>query len=188
MKKLPLFPLPVVLFPGTVLPLQIFELRYRRMVKECLADNSPFVVLQTRDATSPDSDFYPLGTRAIISDWQPLANQMIGIQVQGQQRVRVTDIDQATDGLLQGYIEILADNSSINLEEQSAKLEMICAHLQQHSLLSFDASRINVDTAELFSFQLASLLPFSGADKQRLLEITSPLERLELMATLLKEF
>ncbi|NIP60092.1 MAG: ATP-dependent protease, partial [Gemmatimonadetes bacterium] len=36
-RRLPLFPLPVVLFPGEAMPLHIFELRYRSMVDDCLA-------------------------------------------------------------------------------------------------------------------------------------------------------
>lgn len=188
MKTLSLFPLPVVLFPSTLLPLQIFELRYRRMVKECLADNAPFVLLQARDATKPDVDFYPIGTCAMITDWQPLPNQMIGIQVEGIERVRVSNVTQGNDGLLQANVEPLAAFQYLNLDQALARLCAISTHLEQHSLLSFDASRINIDTADAFSFQLASLLPFSGANQQRLLEIDSPIERLELIATLLEEF
>ncbi|RTE67514.1 hypothetical protein EH243_00780 [Amphritea opalescens] len=188
MKTLSLFPLPVVLFPGTVLPLQIFELRYRRLVKECLADNAPFVLLHARNAAQPDIDFYPIGTSAMIVDWHPLPNQMIGIQVQGIERVRVSDSVPQSDGLLKGDVEPLVAFQYQDQDSASARLSAISAHLQQHSLLSFDASRINIDTADTFSFQLASLLPFSGANQQRLLEIDSPLERLELIATLLEEF
>ena len=42
---LPLFPLDVVLFPEMLLPLHIFEERYKEMIAECLQDNSPFGVL-----------------------------------------------------------------------------------------------------------------------------------------------
>ncbi|MDO6562112.1 LON peptidase substrate-binding domain-containing protein [Amphritea sp. 1_MG-2023] len=187
MKTLPLFPLPVVLFPGALLPLQIFELRYRRLVKESLADHAAFVVVQSREAVHGDHHFYPLGTTATIIDWQPLPNQMIAIEVQGQQRVSVTDITQDSDGLLHGHSEPLVDSSTMS-DAQWARYLAICTHLQQHSLLSFDASQIRVATAEAFSFQLASLLPFSSVSKQRLLAIDSPLERLELIDTLLKEF
>ena len=46
---LPLFPLDVVLFPEMVLPLHIFEERYKEMIAECLQDNSPFGVLYAHD-------------------------------------------------------------------------------------------------------------------------------------------
>ena len=46
---LPLFPLDVVLFPEMLLPLHIFEERYKEMIAECLQGNSPFGVLYAHD-------------------------------------------------------------------------------------------------------------------------------------------
>ena len=46
---LPLFPLEVVLFPGTALPLHIFEPRYREMIGECLAQHRTFGVVRALD-------------------------------------------------------------------------------------------------------------------------------------------
>ena len=43
--ELPLFPLNTVLFPGQVLPLHIFEERYRLMIRRCLAEDLPFGVV-----------------------------------------------------------------------------------------------------------------------------------------------
>src|SRR5678810_965218 len=44
-KEMPLFPLNTVLFPGMVLPLHIFEPRYKVMISECVRDNKPFGVI-----------------------------------------------------------------------------------------------------------------------------------------------
>jgi hypothetical protein len=44
---LPLFPLEVVLLPGTPLPLHIFEPRYKEMIGECIAKSAPFGVVRT---------------------------------------------------------------------------------------------------------------------------------------------
>ncbi|UTW01907.1 LON peptidase substrate-binding domain-containing protein [Amphritea atlantica] len=188
MKTLPLFPLPVVLFPGILLPLQIFELRYRRMVKECLASQEPLVILQARNPAAPDIDFYSTGTTGTILDWQPLPNQMIGIELKGEQKVRVSEIQKESDGLLVGDVEYLRSGDLPSTAEQSARLAEITAHLVQHPLLSFSPARVNDETADAFSYQLAALLPFSGADKQRLLELNNPVARLELIYTLLKEY
>ena len=46
MSLLPLFPLEVVLLPGTPLPLHIFEPRYKEMIGECLATSAPFGVIR----------------------------------------------------------------------------------------------------------------------------------------------
>ena len=45
--RLPIFPLGVVLFPGTPLPLHIFEPRYRRMLADCLAGDRRFGITPT---------------------------------------------------------------------------------------------------------------------------------------------
>jgi Lon protease-like protein len=47
MRHIPLFPLQVVLFPGMPLPLNIFEPRYKKMVRECLASETPFGIVYT---------------------------------------------------------------------------------------------------------------------------------------------
>ena len=49
MALLPLFPLDVVLLPGTPLPLHIFEPRYREMIGECLAAEQPFGVVRAKE-------------------------------------------------------------------------------------------------------------------------------------------
>ena len=188
MKTLPLFPLPLVLFPGTVLPLQIFEMRYRRMVKDLLADSGQFVILQAPIPDNPNSDFEMIGTLSKIIDWQPMQNQMIAIQVEGEQRAKISGVTKASDGLLSGQAEALSFNLEAELEQYSARLMDISILLEQHPLLSFRSVHINAENAEAFSYQLASLIPFSGADKQRLLELDSSLQRLEMILSLLKDF
>ena len=48
-RLLPLFPLDVVLFPGAVLPLHIFEPRYQEMIAECLAEQKVFGVVRSKE-------------------------------------------------------------------------------------------------------------------------------------------
>ncbi|RME75458.1 MAG: peptidase S16, partial [Chloroflexi bacterium] len=73
--QIPLFPLDVVLFPGMMLPLHIFEERYKIMIKQCLADNRSFGIVlakNTHAQTCPVEtvtldDIYTVGTAAYIS-------------------------------------------------------------------------------------------------------------------------
>ena len=188
MKTLRLFPLPLVFFPGDVLPLQIFELRYRRMVKDLLADDGSFVMLQARNPQKPDSDFETVGTLSKIIDWEPMANQMIGIQVQGECKVQVSGVLAESDGLLTASIKLLNSDADKTLEQQGTRLAEISTLLKQHPLLSFGSAQINAANVEALSYQLASRIPFSGADKQRLLELDNSLQRLEMIFSLLKDF
>lgn len=48
-RKIPLFPLTLVLFPGMTLPLHIFEPRYKRMIKDVVQDDEPFGIVLTRE-------------------------------------------------------------------------------------------------------------------------------------------
>src|SRR2546426_8612475 len=49
-RELPIFPLPLVLFPGTTQPLHVFEPRYRRLLADCLAGDKRFGIAYHRAA------------------------------------------------------------------------------------------------------------------------------------------
>ncbi len=49
-RRIPIFPLTLVLFPGMTLPLHIFEPRYKRMIKDVLQDDEPFGVVLSRES------------------------------------------------------------------------------------------------------------------------------------------
>ena len=71
--ELPLFPLNVVLFPGMVLPLHIFEPRYRLMIAECQKEDKLFgVVLARAESEHLREEPYPVGTTADIKNWMSL--------------------------------------------------------------------------------------------------------------------
>src|SRR5947208_6359479 len=71
--ELPLFPLNVVLFPGMVLPLHIFEPRYRQMIAECVQQKTPFGVVLARPESVPLlEEPYAVGTMADIRDLSQL--------------------------------------------------------------------------------------------------------------------
>jgi Lon protease-like protein len=93
--ELPLFPLNTVLFPGQVLPLHIFEERYRLMIRRCLAEDVPFgVVLIKRGqevATfdGDDAEPYSVGTVARIIESTHLTNGTMNIVTVGVERFRI---------------------------------------------------------------------------------------------------
>ena len=68
MQQLPIFPLYTVLFPGTALPLRIFEPRYKEMLEQCLAGNQRFGISLIRTGTEVggESEPYEIGTVAQI--------------------------------------------------------------------------------------------------------------------------
>jgi Lon protease-like protein len=92
---LPLFPLNTVLFPGMLLPLQIFEDRYRAMVNRCVDEEHPFGVLLIREGeVGGPATPYEVGTTAIIAAVNKLADGRMSIIAIGGERFRLRAIHQ----------------------------------------------------------------------------------------------
>src|SRR5436190_23708479 len=110
METIPLFPLSEVLFPGMMLPLHIFEPRYRVMMKHCIDGKLPFgVVLITRgSAESPRAEFFSVGTTARITRVQQVEDGRLYIATVGEQRFRIIETleDQP---YLQGKVEMIPE-------------------------------------------------------------------------------
>src|SRR5438067_8804824 len=88
--ELPLFPLNVVLFPGMVLPLHIFEPRYRQMIVDCQEQERPFgIVLVKPDSQPLQEEPYPVGTMAEIRELNRLEDGRFLLMAVGLQRFRI---------------------------------------------------------------------------------------------------
>lgn len=89
--ELPLFPLNTVLFPGMVLPLHIFEDRYKLMIGHCLAEGRSFGVVLIREGKEVDGEAVPyeVGTTALIAGVSQLKGGQMNIAAIGSQRFRL---------------------------------------------------------------------------------------------------
>ncbi len=89
--ELPLFPLNTVLFPGQVLPLHIFEDRYRLMIRQCLAQDLPFgvVLIKRGQEVGNAAEPYMVGTLARIIESTHLGNGTMNIVTVGVERFRI---------------------------------------------------------------------------------------------------
>ena len=87
--SLPLFPLNTVLFPGGLLALRVFEVRYLDMVRKCRQTGSPFGVVtltagqEVRSAAAPEERFQPQGTLAVIEQLQTPQPGLITLHCRG---------------------------------------------------------------------------------------------------------
>ncbi|MEH6578224.1 MAG: LON peptidase substrate-binding domain-containing protein [Amphritea sp.] len=188
MKKIPVFPLPVILFPDAYLPLQIFELRYRRMVKQCLQDNSGFVVVQSiENSTKDEPGFFSLGCYGEILDWHPLPNEMIGIELKGIQKARIDNHAIEQDGLIIGEVELLADENHALISHRYEYLVQLLKNIQDHPLIAALPFTIDYNDATDVSFRLAEYLPFTPEEKQLMLEMDNAVTRLEMIISILRE-
>ncbi|KAI5656112.1 hypothetical protein M9H77_24905 [Catharanthus roseus] len=110
--ELPLFPLPLVLFPGAILPLQIFEFRYRMMMHTLLQSDLRFGVIYT-DAASGTAE---VGCVGEVVKHERLVDDRFFLICKGQERFRVTKLVR-TRPYLVAEVTWLEDRPSANGED-----------------------------------------------------------------------
>jgi uncharacterized protein len=181
-RELPLFPLNTVLFPGGPLPLKIFEPRYLDMVSRCMREQSGFAVVLVNEGeeASIATSFAATGTEARIVDFDRLEGGLLGISCLGRERVRVVEAWREPDGLNRGRVlDIAADPVVPVPQEQAWLAEVVNQVLPEAGDTYRHVERR--DDAAWISNRLAELLPLALADKQTLLELSDPLERLSVL-------
>ncbi len=99
--SLPLFPLNTVLFPGQVLPLHIFEPRYRQMIGECIEKGLPFgvVLIKNGEEVGKVAEPYEVGTTARITQVERMRDGRLNIITVGEVRFRILALKKEHDYL-----------------------------------------------------------------------------------------
>ena len=188
MQQTPLFPLNTVLFPGTRLSLRIFEQRYLEMVKNCLKKEQDFVVVLISKGREVGliPEICSVGTRAAIIDWNQLEGGILGITVEGRQRVHIGATSGALGELLRGKTRLLEDSGN-DKPDNNASFVTLLQKLEQHPLIQ--AHGMNIDYQDFTSVMwgLSSLLPFNNTQKQYLLELDDPQIRYQALSKMLQE-
>jgi Lon protease-like protein len=172
---LPLFPLEVVLLPGTPLPLHIFEPRYKEMIAECRAQPSPFGVVRVFDQGIAEIGC----TAEIVTVTKEYDDGRLDLVAQGRNRFEVLELNQER-AFLRAEVLLLPDEPSSVAPEDSARV--IEAHKQIVSLAGAVQDLSASDPATL-SFRLAGSLPLDLDLKQKLLTMRSEAERIGTLAT-----
>lgn len=181
-----LFPLNAVLFPGCTLPLQIFEQRYLRLVKESLRDETGFVVVLISEGNEAGAspEIFSIGSYVVITDWETLDNGLLGITVTAQHRVRVDHASVQHDGLLTAAVHTLPDTQAdAQLLADYADLADTLKQLHAHPLYK----NIGIDFNNCIDInnKLSYLLPVNNLYKQSLLEIDDAREHCEHLRALI---
>lgn len=186
--SLPLFPLHAVLFPGGPLPLRIFEPRYLDMISDCLRNNHHFGICLIREGeeVGDAAITYDIGTVARIIDWDRRPDGLLGIDVIGEQRFRILSRKVKANQLIQAEVQLLAEEEPQPLpKEYLALADLLEQFISQLDEL-YEHIALHYDDASWTSNRLAELLPMAFAQRQYLLELNSPLQRLEVIGQLLK--
>ena len=193
--ELPLFPLPLVLFPGVPLPLHIFEERYRSMLADVRAGNNMFGLsyFDLNTATNTRPPIGHVGCAAEVVEAQLLPDGRSNILTVGLTRYRLIEYVEMGEPYLVGRVEFF--------EDERENEEVLAARARQVAELFTRIARavraLNDDRAALpdlpdaeperLSFLVAAAMELDAEAKQALLELRSSAERLERISNLLSQ-
>lgn len=187
----PLFPLSTVLFPGGPLPLRIFEARYLDMVSRCMKDETEFGVVLL--AGGPEvggetsSRTFAIGTLARITDWYQGTDGLLGITATGTRRFHLQSVEQQSDGLNVGQIELLPpDEPAAVPEAYTAWPGLLEAVLDDLGKL-YEGIERDYANAHWLGYRFAEILPLETDERQACLEMNDPLERLDYLRPMLRQ-
>ncbi len=175
---LPLFPLDVVLFPGTPLPLHIFEPRYKEMINECLAEHRSFGVIR-----AVEQSFSDVGcTAEIVTVVKEYPDGRLDLVTEGRKRFEIVRVNQERS-FLQAEVLMINDDPGTPPREDTSRA------VQLHSeLLAIAGATQDLSAADpsSLSFYLAGSLPLDLDFKQKLLALRSEPQRISLLINYLE--
>lgn len=197
---LPVFPLTgVLLLPGTVLPLHIFEPRYRNMVEDALAGERVFGMIQPvvprqdnrplPGAETESPDIYKIGCAGHIDQWEKFSDGRFFVHLKGVNRFRFEE----ELPIVRGYRRVKAIYQEF--ADSTATQGWVCERQAVLDALAFfgqsQGMQVNPEQAGRFSdLELVNLLavslPFHPAEKQALLEAPTLKEREKMLIDLLR--
>ena len=181
-----LFPLHTVLFPGGPLPLRIFETRYTDMVRRCMREQQPFgvVLIQDGDEAGEVATTATVGCTARIADFHTLHDGLLGISCVGERKFRVQRVWRAGDGLNMGEVVVAAGRARTGAAGRITRTwRPRCGARSKSWPNTTNTSRRNSTTPPGSARGSTELLPIELADKQALLELDDPIERLDALLT-----
>jgi Lon protease-like protein len=191
-----------VLFPGGFLPLRIFEVRYLDLIGKCRKTDEPFGVVcltrgsEVRKAGAEAEAFAAIGTLALIREFNAPQPGLMQIECTGAQRFRIHASTQQKHGLWTADIEVIADDLPTEVPDDlrhiADALKRVIDSLEERRRQQAAPGHrppiqppYRFDDCGWIANRWCELLPAPPELKQRLMELDSPLMRLELVGDLL---
>jgi uncharacterized protein len=191
MAVMPMFPLGTVLLPSVLLPLHIFEPRYRQLTDECLAGDGEFgvVLIERGNEVGGGDTRTSVGTVARLLDAVPFPDGRWALATVGTRRIRISRWLE-DDPYPRAEVEDWADppppeDVHTRLAATTAVLRRVLAAGGRSGEETARATDELADDPVVASYQAVALSPFGPADRQALLEAPSVPERLDRLRDLL---
>jgi uncharacterized protein len=193
---LPLFPLTTVLFPEMLLPLHIFEPRYRLLVRRSMDNDRPFgvVLIRSGQEVGATPEPHAVGTEAKIMAFSPLSDGRSYIVVRGLRRFVVEEAIPDSEPYLVGRVRYLDELEGESAAPRAAvTVEAYGQYLVAVMAVTDDARGDRAIVDELgtvppreAAYRIAASLAVDASERQRLLELSSDAERLVAEKNLLE--
>ena len=191
-KALPMFPLGTVLFPHAVLPLHVFESRYRALTEACMAADATFgvVLIERGNEVGGNDERFDVGTSARLVQAGRLDDGRWVLVTVGEERLRV-DRWLPDDPYPMAEVEPLADRAADDAGTHLPELtEQLARLLALRAQLGEPVAGVEValpDDPVHASFEACALAGFGPLDAQRLLELDDAGARLAALRELVAD-
>jgi Lon protease-like protein len=189
--SLPLFPLNTVIYPQGLLSLKIFETPYLDMIRSCIRNATTFGVITAYTDNPSIKDFNlsfaKIGTSIRILDAVEIQPNIIMIRCAGYQRFNVKKIEQLIGGLFIAKVEDIPNDLVLDIPEDLKRATIDLQNILHSTKENFPCYRnpfilpYKFNDCGWVANRLCELLDLSLIEKQRMLELGSPLIRLELV-------
>jgi Lon protease-like protein len=188
-ETVPIFPLQTVLFPGSLLPLRIFEARYMDMAKECLKQGTPFGICLIREGAEVGAPAVPenVGCLARIAECDMEELGILKVTAEGLERFRLLSSEVSRQNLIIGEVEL--HDAEAHAADAPGFDE--CVDFLRKVIAGIGAARfaqpLHFDDATWVGFRLAEILPLKSHVKQKLLELTDATLRIAILHRFLRQ-
>lgn len=188
MLAIPIFPLHSVLFPYGTLPLRIFEPRYLEMVSSCLKTEQGFGICLIRNGSEVGeaAEIYETGTLSEITYFNKQSDGLLGITASGKQRFHIVSSEVQPNQLTIAQVELIPNEEACPIPDKYKAAVHILKRIFENLGYPFAKIEKHYDDASWVGSRLAEFLPISLEQKQYLLQLTDPLQRLDRVWSLLE--
>ena len=179
--RIPLFPLPLVLFPHAILPLHIFEPRYKQMIRECIDSESKFGVI-----LAGDRGIAKVGCAAEVTEvTRQFDDGRMDIQVEGRGAFEIESVVEEKP-YYEANVRMLEDDTDA---KNTAIPESLLELYARCHILFFgsEPEEFDRDNNASLAFAIAEGLPLDLEDKQTILALRDENERLARLVPMLKQ-
>ena len=176
-KRIPLFPLGLVLLPGMPLQLHIFEERYKLMMSECLSGDKPFGIVQFDGKA-----IHSVGCMARITEvLHRYEDGRMDIMTRGGQRFFVKELLEEKP-YTEARVVFFDDEDVVEAADAADAMDAVrvmLKELEESGFLSDPIAAAALSDPKALSFAIAALEGFTHEERQRFVEMTSSMERLK---------